>query len=100
LELTFRLITFSRDHLADDLLNTYLSSTTNLQQLLSLKNAQMEVQNDDEAALYLEGLNETMSIIIDEIKNSVDFNNQEISRIHYNASIVFASVKNLGEERK
>ena len=30
---TFRLITFSRQHLADDLLNTYLDSTTNLQEL-------------------------------------------------------------------
>ena len=28
---TLLLITFSRDHLADDLLNTYLNSTTNLQ---------------------------------------------------------------------
>jgi hypothetical protein len=39
LQSTFRLITFSRDHFANDLLNTYLSSTTNLQQLLSIKNA-------------------------------------------------------------
>ena len=76
LESTFRLITFSREHLADDLLNTYLSSTINLQQLLSIKNAQMEAQNDEEAELYLEGLNETMSIIIEEIKNSIDFNSE------------------------
>jgi Fic family protein len=76
LQSTFRLITFSRDHFADDLLNTYLSSTTNLQQLLSIKNAQMEAQNDDEAAIYLEGLNKTMSTITEEIKHSIDFSTE------------------------
>lgn len=70
---TFRLITFGREHLADDLLNTYLNSTTDLQQLLSIKNAQMEAQNEEEAVLYLEGLNKTLDIIIGEIKNQVDF---------------------------
>lgn len=34
---TFRLITFSRQHKADDLLNAYLSSTANLKELLSIK---------------------------------------------------------------
>ncbi|MFQ3213762.1 MAG: hypothetical protein ACI9XJ_002464 [Marivirga sp.] len=33
----------------------------------------MEAQNDDEAALYLEGLNKTTSIITEEIKHSIDF---------------------------
>ncbi len=70
---TFRLITFSRDHLADDLLNTYLNSTTNLQELLSIKNAQMEAQNDQEIELYHCALNKTLSVIIEEIKDQVDF---------------------------
>ena len=70
---TFRLITFSREHLADDLLNTYLNSTTNLQELLSIKNAQMEAQNDEEIELYQRELNKTLVVIIDEIKNQVDF---------------------------
>ena len=43
---TFRLITFSRKHMADDLLNTYIASTTNLKELLSIKNAQIEAQNE------------------------------------------------------
>lgn len=76
LESTSRLLTFSKDHLADDLLNTYLSSTTNLQQLSSIKNAQMEAQNDDEAELYLDGLNKTMAIITEEIKHSIDFSTE------------------------
>jgi len=76
LKSTFRLITYSREHLADDLLNTYLNSTTNLQELLSIKNAQMEAQNDDEIALYRVGLNKTLSVIIQEIKNQVDFTSE------------------------
>ena len=70
---TFRLITFSRQHLADDLLNTYLDSTTNLQELLSIKNAQMEAQNESELKAYEISLNKTLAFIIDEIKNQVDF---------------------------
>lgn len=70
---TFRLITFSRKHLADDLLNTYLSSTTNLQGLLSIKNAQMEAQNEEEAKQYLITLNKTLLFVANEIKHHVDF---------------------------
>lgn len=70
---TFRLITYSRQHLADDLLNTYLMSTTNLQELLSIKNAQMEAQNEEEADSYLINLNETLLFVANEIKDQVDF---------------------------
>ncbi|MFT4662429.1 MAG: Fic family protein [Flavobacteriales bacterium] len=70
---TFRLITFSRQHLADDLLNTYLASTTNLQELLSIKNAQMEAQNEQEAEDYLVSLNETLLFVANDIKHHVDF---------------------------
>lgn len=73
---TFRLITFSRQHLADDLLNTYLDSTTNLQQLLSIKNAQMEAQNEDEAQEYLKTLNETLLFVASEIQHQVDFKSE------------------------
>lgn len=73
---TFRLITFSRKHLADDLLNTYLASTTNLQELLSIKNAQMEAQNDEEAQNYLITLNHTLLFVANEIKQQVDFKSE------------------------
>ncbi|MFT6981590.1 MAG: Fic family protein [Crocinitomicaceae bacterium] len=73
---TFRLITFSRKHLADDLLNTYLSSTTNLQELLSIKNAQMEAQNEAEAAEYVSTLNDTLMFVTDEIKHQIDFTSE------------------------
>lgn len=70
---TFRLITFSRQHKADDLLNAYLSSTANLNELLSIKNAQMEAQTPQEAASYLVTLNDTLSTVIKEIESQVDF---------------------------
>ncbi len=70
---TFRLITFSRVHKADDLLNAYLSSTADLKELLSIKNAQMEAQTAHEAESYLIALNETLITVIKEIENEVDF---------------------------
>lgn len=70
---TFRLITFSRQHKADDLLNAYLSSTANLKELLSIKNAQMEAQTDQEVESYIISLNETLVYVINEIENQVDF---------------------------
>jgi hypothetical protein len=73
---TLRLITFSRKHLADDLLNTYIDSSANLQELLSIKNAQMEAQDDFEAEEYLNSLNRTLKNIIKEIKNNIDFNSE------------------------
>jgi len=76
MESTFRLITYSRQHKADDLLNAYLASTANLKQLLSIKNAQMEAQTADEAASYLVSLNETLRTVIKEIENQVDFHNE------------------------
>ncbi len=70
---TFRLITFSRQHKADDLLNAYLSSTADLKELLSIKNAQMEAQTAHEAESYLISLNETLITVIKEIENQVEF---------------------------
>ncbi len=70
---TFRMITFSREHLADDLLNNYLRRTTNLRELLSIKNAQMEAQNEEEAHAYLLSLKKTLSYIMHEIKNQINF---------------------------
>ena len=75
-ESTFRLITFSRKHLADDLLNTNLRSTTNLQRHLSMKNTQMEAQNEDEVELFLNELTKTMTVITEEIKHSIDFSTE------------------------
>ncbi len=63
----YRLIIYSRHHLDDDLLDTYLSGIHKLQELLSLKNAQMEAQNEQEAEEYLKNLKVSLDFVIEEI---------------------------------
>ena len=72
----YRLITFSRKHLADDLLDSFLSSTENLKELLSIKNAQMEAQNEEEAEEYLKSLNEALVFVSNEINENRTFTSQ------------------------
>jgi len=63
----YRLIIYSRHHLDDDLLDTYLLGMQELQELLSLKNAQMEAQNEEEAKEYLKNLKISLDFVIEEI---------------------------------
>jgi len=69
----YRLITFSRDHHADDLLDRFLTSNNSLAQLLSIKNAQMEAESEEDIQEYLENLNLAISFIVDEIKDGRNF---------------------------
>jgi Fic family protein len=48
-------------------LDTYLTSVQELQELLSLKNAQMEAQNEEEAEEYLKNLRVSLNFVIGEI---------------------------------
>lgn len=73
---TLRLITFSREHLADDLLNAYIKKTTTLKELLSVKNAQMEAENEVEAELYTELLKISLDFISNEILEDVQFKDE------------------------
>lgn len=63
----YRLIIYSRHHLDDDLLDTYLLGMHKLQELLSVKNAQMEAQNEAEAEEYLKNLKVSLDFVIEEI---------------------------------
>jgi Fic family protein len=63
----YRLIIYSRYHLDDDLLDIYLQGMHNLKELLSIKNAQMEAQNEDEVAEYLKNLKLSLDFVIEEI---------------------------------
>lgn len=63
----YRLILYSRYHLDDDLLDIYLNEIENLQELLSIKNAQMEAQNEHEANEYVINLRKSLDFVIDEI---------------------------------
>ncbi len=63
----YRLIIYSRYHLDDDLLDIYLEGVNDLKELLSIKNAQMEAQNEEEAKEYLKNLRITLDFVIEEI---------------------------------
>jgi Fic family protein len=69
----YRLIIYSRHHLDDDVLDSYLSSIHSLKELVGIKNAQMEAQNDEEAKAYLEQLQIALEFVVDEIKANIDF---------------------------
>lgn len=63
----YRLIIYSRHHLDDDLLDIYLEGMHNLKDLVGIKNAQMEAQNEEEAKEYLENLKVSLDFVIEEI---------------------------------
>lgn len=63
----YRLIIYSRHHFDDDLLDTYLSGVRELQDLISVKNAQMESIDEEEGALYLKNLKITLEFVIEEL---------------------------------
>ncbi len=69
----YRLIIYSRHHLDDDLLDIYLNGVSNLKDLLSLKNAQMEAQNEEEAKEYLLNLKVSLDFVIEEIILDINF---------------------------
>lgn len=69
----YRLIIYSRHHLDDDLLDTYLVGMHNLKELLSQKNAQMEAQNEEEAREYLKNLQVSLEFVIEEISLHTNF---------------------------
>lgn len=63
----YRLIMYSRYHLDDDLLDIYLSGIHKLQELLGIKNAQMEAQNEEEATAYLLHLKVSLDFVLKEV---------------------------------
>ena len=73
LKMVLRSIIFCRKTSSRSLLDNFISSTNNLTELLSIKNAQMEAQNEDEAQLYLKNLKRATLYVIYEIKKGVDF---------------------------
>jgi len=69
----YRLIMFSRYHLDDDLLNTFLVSMHNMTELLGIKNAQMEAQNEEELVEYLKNMKVALAFMIEEIESHQQF---------------------------
>lgn len=69
----YRLIIYSRYHVDDDLLDIYLEGVNNLKELLSIKNAQMEAQNEEEAVEYVKNLRISLDFVIEEISSHHTF---------------------------
>lgn len=69
----YRLIIYSRDHLADDLLDSHLSKIHSLNDIVAIKNAQMEAQSEEEAQLYLSNLTVTLDFVAEELKAHINF---------------------------
>jgi Fic family protein len=76
IDCTLRLITYSRQHLSDDLLNAYITKTTSLKELLSIKNAQMEAENEEDTASYTQLLKTSLDFITNEILLDIQFNSE------------------------
>lgn len=72
----YRLIIYSRHHEDDDLLDTYLDAIGNLKDLLSIKNAQMEAQTEEEAQTYLKDLRRSLDFVVEEIVSDSNFENE------------------------
>lgn len=70
---TYRLIIFSREHLDDDVLDTFIGSIHSLKELVGIRNAEMEGETEDEIAIYLKNLEHTLSFIIEQIKSNIPF---------------------------
>jgi len=69
----YRLIIFSRYHEDDDLLDSFFKGMHELTELVSIKNAQMEAQTEDEVKEYLKNLRIALDFIVEEIKNHINF---------------------------
>lgn len=69
----YRYITFTRSVSSKKLLDNFADSTNNLTQLLSIKNAQMEAQDEVELKTYHKNLRKTITFVLNEIKNNIPF---------------------------
>lgn len=69
----YRLIIYSRYHLDDDLLDIYLKGMHNLKELVGIKNAQMEAQNEEEVIEYLKNLKNSLDFVLEEIISHNNF---------------------------
>lgn len=63
----YRLIVFSKNYNAQDLLSRYQEAVNHLREVISFKNAQQEAHSQEEAEVYLKHLHESMGLISEEI---------------------------------
>ncbi len=65
----YRAITFCKKTSSKALLDKFINSTNTLAELLSIKNAQMEAETEEELISYQKSLNKTILFVVNEIKN-------------------------------
>ena len=68
-----RKVIFCKKTSSQKLLNKFIKTTNTQVVLLSIKNAQMEAQNEQEVKQYLKQLNEAIRFLVNEIKNDTPF---------------------------
>lgn len=72
----YRAITFCKKTSSKTLLDSFVNSTNSLTELLSIKNAQMEAETEEELKVYQKNLKKTILYVISEIKNGVSISSQ------------------------
>jgi len=72
----YRAITFCKKTSSKALLDNFVNSTNSLTELLSIKNAQMEAETQEELEVYQKNLNKTIIYVVNEIKNDIEFTSQ------------------------
>jgi len=72
----YRAITFCKKTSSKALLNSFVNSTNSLAELLSIKNAQMEAETEEEIKIYQRNLKKTILYVVNEIKNEIDLTSQ------------------------
>lgn len=72
----YRAITFCKKTSSKALLDSFVNSTNSLTELLSIKNAQMEAETEEEIKVYQRNLNKTILFVVNEIKNGFNISSQ------------------------
>ncbi len=72
----YRAITFCKKKSSRALLDSFVNSTNSLTELLSIKNAQMETETEEELAIYQKNLHKTILFVVNEIKNEESLTSQ------------------------
>ena len=72
----YRALTFCKKTSSKALFDSFVNSTNSLTQLLSIKNAQMEAETEDELKVYQKNLNKTIIYVANEIKNEIELTSQ------------------------
>lgn len=72
----YRAITFCKKTSSKALLDNFVNSTNSLTELLSIKNAQMEAETEEEIKVYQRNLNKTILFVVNEIKNGFNISSQ------------------------